>query len=75
LLAGYGLLFVRIVRGRRRRGDSAGDARLYALFCVLGKFPQALGLLRYWAGRLSGRRSGIIEHKEVDASMGATAAR
>lgn len=75
LLAGYGLLFARIARGRCRRGDSARDARLYALFCVLGKFPQAFGLLRYWAGRLSGRRSGIIEHKEVDAPMGATAAR
>lgn len=75
LLFGYGLLYYRIYRRRRRQGDSARDSRLYALFCVLGKFPQAFGLLRYWAGRLSGRRSGIIEHKEVDAPMGATAAR
>ena len=34
-----------------------------ALFLVLGKFPEALGALSYWRGRLLGRRRGLIEYK------------
>ena len=34
-----------------------------ALFLVLGKFPEALGALSYWRGRLLGRRRGLIEDK------------
>jgi GT2 family glycosyltransferase len=65
LLLGYVLMFVRIYQGRRRRGDTPGDCRLYAFFCVLGKFPQSLGVLQYWIGRLRGRRSAIIEYRQA----------
>ena len=58
LLAGYPLLWHRIARGRRRRGDSARDARLYAFFCMLGKFPQAAGMVRYAAQHAGGPRAG-----------------
>lgn len=34
-----------------------------ALFVTLGKIPEALGVLGYWAGRLSGRKTGLIEYK------------
>ena len=69
LLAGYPALFFKTARYFRRvRGWPAPDARLYAAACVVGKFPQALGLARYWAGRLGGRPSRIIEYKGADAA-------
>jgi hypothetical protein len=59
----YPLLAWRIRRHEQARGRSPGDAGLYAWYTVLGKFPQLAGALRYWTGRLSGRRSRIIEYK------------
>jgi glycosyltransferase involved in cell wall biosynthesis len=35
----------------------------HALFLVLGKFPEALGQLRFMIGRCFGMRSGLIEYK------------
>ena len=58
----YGLLGFRIYRYRRRRGDSAGDALLYARFTVLGRFANGLGLVRFWLNRALGRYR-IIEYK------------
>lgn len=63
LLVGYLVLALRVSRSTRRRGLSAADARIYALFCVLGKFPSAYGQLRYWATRMMGKRSALIEYK------------
>jgi GT2 family glycosyltransferase len=63
LAAVYFLLFVRIILSQRRRGFSLGDAALYALFCVLGKFPQALGQLKCGINRLTGRSGRLIEYK------------
>ena len=69
LLAGYPASLFKTARYFRRvRGWPAPDARLYAAACVVGKFPQALGLARYWAGRLGGRPSRIIEYKGADAA-------
>lgn len=34
-----------------------------AFFLTLGRFPEAQGALRFWRGRLSGRRGGLIEYK------------
>jgi len=59
----YPLLAFRIYRGRRRRGDVRDAAAWYALFCVLGKFAQVVGQLRYHVGRLRGRPSTLIEYK------------
>jgi GT2 family glycosyltransferase len=47
LLLGYPVLAVRIYRTGRRRGWSALDARRYAFFTVLAKFPGLLGMLAY----------------------------
>jgi glycosyltransferase involved in cell wall biosynthesis/GT2 family glycosyltransferase len=63
LLLGYMVLRLRVYRTRRRRGASPADARLYAAFCVVGKFPQMLGQLRYLWGRLRSRPSRLIEYK------------
>jgi cellulose synthase/poly-beta-1,6-N-acetylglucosamine synthase-like glycosyltransferase len=68
LLGSYGILFERARRHRHQRNDRPADARLYAAFCVLGKFPQAIGVLRYWWGRLTARRSGLIEYKMLPLS-------
>jgi GT2 family glycosyltransferase len=35
----------------------------WALLTTLGKFAEAQGVLRYWAGRLRRRRAAIIEYK------------
>jgi GT2 family glycosyltransferase len=64
LLAGFPVLFWRIARYGRRRGWSPADARLFALGCVVAKFPQVVGIFQYGRRRLSGRPVALIEHKE-----------
>ena len=39
------------------------DALPYAVFCVLGKFPQVLGQSRFVLGKWSRRPSALIEYK------------
>lgn len=68
LFALYPLLMWRIYRGATRHQMPARDARLYAFFIVLGKFPQAMGQLQYHLNRLTGRRARIIEYKGPAAS-------
>jgi GT2 family glycosyltransferase len=73
LLAAYGVLGMRINRAMRRRGISVADARLYALFCTIGKLPQALGQTLYWTRRAIGRQGAIIEYKDPEAGRSAQA--
>ena len=61
--AGYGALATRIYRHRRRRGDAAPDARLYAAATTLGKLAEMRGVTRYVSDRARGRRGGLIEYK------------
>lgn len=49
---------VQVARLTRRSGDLSE-----ALFLTLGKIPEAIGVLDYHLGRLSGRRRGLIEYK------------
>ncbi len=46
---------------RWRDGGRAGAEA--AVFTVLGKLPEGLGVLTYWWNRLRGRRRGLIEYK------------
>ncbi len=46
---------------RWRDGGKAGVEA--AVFTVLGKLPEGLGVLTYWWNRLRGRRRGLIEYK------------
>jgi GT2 family glycosyltransferase len=63
-LCAYPLLSLIIARRRLRSfGDSARDALLYGSFCMLGKFAQLLGLIRFHRDRLQGRRGALIEYK------------
>jgi glycosyltransferase involved in cell wall biosynthesis len=63
LLGGYLVLMWRIDRYRRQQGDLPSDARLYAFFCVLSKFPQAIGQSQYWFKRWRNQPATLIEYK------------
>jgi len=63
LLLGYPALVLRIVRRMRKRGYPLADGLLYALACVVAKFPQLLGQLRFLRARLSGQPAALIEYK------------
>ena len=69
LLAGYLVLFWRTERFYRLvRGWPAADARLYGAFCVVGKFPQTVGIMKYWWRRIRGTPVRIIEYRGAEAA-------
>lgn len=62
LFLGYPILTQKIYRYRIAHfGDRPKDGMLYSIFCVLGKFPQLEGQIRF----LSVRQSRLIEYKGV----------
>lgn len=64
LLFGYVPLCLRVYRYRRIQfGDVPDYARLYAVFCILSKFPQAVGQILYWVTRWRGKAATLIEYK------------
>jgi len=62
-LAGWGLLYLRVARGRTRGGEPASQAALYALFVVLAKLPEAIGVLRYALRSVRRAPKHLIEYK------------
>jgi glycosyltransferase involved in cell wall biosynthesis len=62
-LLGYLWLASRYMRWIESRGLPRSEARLCALFSVMGKVPSAYGQLRYWVTHARGRRSSLIEYK------------
>ncbi|MDB5322975.1 MAG: glycosyl transferase family 2 [Phycisphaerales bacterium] len=62
VLLGYPLLAVRIFASGRRHGWSAGDAWLYAIFTVLGKWPGLLGVLEFLRHRRGDKPKRPIEY-------------
>lgn len=62
LVGAYPLLGLQVWRYRQRTGDISRDAALYAAFIVIGKFANAVGLLRFLWSKLA-RRYEIIEYK------------
>jgi GT2 family glycosyltransferase len=63
LLLLYPASLLRSARASRRRGLAPYDARLYAGACMLANFAGLAGQARYALGRVTGRRSRIIEYK------------
>lgn len=61
LLLIYPINMLRIALRLRDEGEPR--AWTLAFFLMLGKFPEAVGWLRFQWGRLTGNRSAIIEHK------------
>lgn len=70
LMLGYPVLGVKVYRHMRGRGFTPADSRLYALFCVLAKFPQVQGQIRFWWGRVRSKPSQIIEYKPQPVGVG-----
>lgn len=71
LLLGYVVQGGRVyVHRRGRQGDRPGHAALYALFCMLGKFPEAVGQAWYVWHRLRGGRARLIEYKRAAEGNG-----
>jgi GT2 family glycosyltransferase len=65
----YAVWMWRIARGRRQRfGESTTDASIYAFFCMLGKFPSALGQLLFYWRMLTGQKPQLIEYKTAPNS-------
>jgi hypothetical protein len=44
-------------------GMPTRKAWLWACAAVIGRFPNVIGLLRYWFSRLSGHHQTLIEYK------------
>ena len=66
LLLAYALLWLRVRKHRLDRADPPRLASLYATFCVLAKFAQALGIVQYaWRRLLLRRPAKLIEYKDV----------
>src|SRR5206468_1193415 len=61
-LAVYPLQAFKVWRQCRRRWPWR-QAALYSVFCVLAKFPQAVGQLQYYRNRWRRRPSRLIEYK------------
>lgn len=66
LLLGYPLMTYRIYRSHQQRGFSSKDTTVYALSCMLGKFPMVQGQIQFHLGRLLGWRRHLIEYKTPD---------
>ena len=62
----YPLNAARIAMRLRREGEPRPWT--VGAFLMLSKLPEALGWLRYQAGRFTGRRSKLIEYKAAEQS-------
>jgi GT2 family glycosyltransferase len=69
ILVGYLLLYWRVQGYGMSRGWSPSNARLYALACVLGKFPMSVGLFIYIIRRILHRPRQIIEYKRAETTI------
>ncbi len=65
LLVLYPCLAYRVYRRVRGRGVAKADAVLYAVSCVLSKFPGLLGVGLFHWRRMLGQRPMLIEHKPI----------
>lgn len=63
LLIAYVLLIYRVKQAIRWRRLGSREASLYALFCVLCKFPQVQGQVKFHLSRLLGLSRRLIEYK------------
>lgn len=52
----------------RRMGATRGDSVLYSAACLVGKFAELRGQLRFFASRRSGRQAKLIEYKSSAVS-------
>ena len=62
----YPVQVARIAHRRKSRGDETGDAWLYAFFCMLAKWPQWLGQVRFVYDRALRKAPQVIEYKGIE---------
>ncbi|HQT25766.1 MAG TPA: glycosyltransferase [Burkholderiales bacterium] len=62
LIIAYPLQMARIYR-KSCVCRNTRERRLYALFCIISKFPQMLGQMKFILNSLRGKASGLIEYK------------
>jgi GT2 family glycosyltransferase len=63
ILAAYPLTTYRVYQYGSQRGLKPKDAGLYALSCVIGKFPNVLGQIKFYWNRWRGKTNQLIEYK------------
>ncbi len=63
LLCGYPVLVLRVYRYYLSRGFSSGDARLAAIFDVVAKFPQFVGIAVFRLNQIRSKNTTLIEYK------------
>lgn len=63
LLMAYIFLGYRIYKNAIHRGFSSENALIYSLFCVLGKFPQVQGEIKFHISQLLNKQSTLVEYK------------
>lgn len=65
LLLCYRRLYCKVRTVRIADGDFPSDAIVYARFVVIGKFAQAIGVIRFHCNRMLRRRNQLIEYKSA----------
>jgi GT2 family glycosyltransferase len=65
LLAAYPLIAYRAYRSACKPGHDKSDAALFGVSCILAKFPQAQGQLRFYWGKLFKQPSRLIEYNSA----------
>lgn len=70
----YPVQVARIAARRVRMHDRVGPAILYAVFCMVAKWAQLCGQIRFLRDRLRRRRSGLVEYKVARQPRGDVAA-
>ena len=65
----YPLLLIKVAMNKRRAGLNLHDATVYGFFVVLGKFPQAIGAMKFRLSRIRGKRTTLIEYKSAGGKL------
>ena len=63
LLILYPFKLWRIARWAAHLNDRVGDRWIFSSHCLLAKWPELWGQIKYWLNHFRGRQPAIIEHK------------
>ena len=66
-LAAYMKCAIGAFKTRLDMGNTRSQALFYSVFCVIGKFSEAFGILKYYTNRIMGKHTKLIEYKSPAA--------